>query len=146
MEVEIKIDEKYSSPKIVIYTSRVTDEISDLIKKLSNDSSKLITGFKDEEIFLINPDDVINIYSEGQKIYARCINNTFKLKNRLYELEDMFSGTSFLRISNSEIVNFSRVQSLDMSINGTITLKFNTGDKSFVSRRYVEKIKKHLGL
>ncbi len=146
MEFEIKIDEKYTTPKIIIYTNEITQEISDLLKKLSNDSSKLITGFKDEEIFLINPDDVINIYSERQKIYLRCVNNTFKLKSRLYELEDMFSGTSLLRISNSEIVNFNKVQSLDMSINGTITLKFNTGDKSFVSRRYVGKIKKYLGL
>jgi DNA-binding LytR/AlgR family response regulator len=38
------------------------------------------------------------------------------------------------------------VKSLDLSIAGTITMKFDTGEKSFVSRRYVEKIKNYLGI
>lgn len=68
------------------------------------------------------------------------------LKFRLYELEKRFAGTQLIRISNSEIVNLQKVESLDFSISGTITLKFDNGEKAFVSRRYIEKIKKYIGM
>jgi len=100
---------------------------------------------KNGEIFLINPNDILSIFTENQKILARCIHGSYKLKNRLYELEENPPNEFFIRISNSEIVNFSKVSSLDMSITGSITLKFINGEKTFVSRRYVGKIKKFLG-
>ena len=146
MVVEIKIDEAYATPKIVIHTNRITPQVTDLVKKLSKDTPELLTAFKDDEVYLLNPNDVLNIYTEGQKIFAQLESGTFRLKNRLYELEDLFEGTAFLRISNSEIVNFNKVERLDLSINGTISLKLKSGGNSFVSRRYVEKIKKYLGL
>ena len=146
MDVEIKIDAAYKTPKLIIYTNEVTKEISDLVSKLSDDTLKLILGFNNGEIFIINPDDVISIYTENQKILVRCTTGIYRLKNRLYELEENPPTPAFVRISNSEIVNFGKVSSLDMSITGTITLKFINGEKTFVSRRYVEKIKKYLGV
>lgn len=146
MDVEVKIDSICKTPKVVIYTSEITKEISDLVGKLSNDASKLILGFNNGEIFIINPDDVISIYSENQKIFAHCTNGVYNLKNRLYELEKDPPSSTFVRISNSEIVNFSKVSSLNTNITGTILLKFINGEKTFVSRRYVEKIKNYLGV
>jgi DNA-binding LytR/AlgR family response regulator len=89
---------------------------------------------------------VMSIRTEGGKIIALCDDGTYILKNRLYEIENKPPSKYFVRISNSEIVNFQKVKSLDLSLTGTITLKFKNGDKTYVSRRYVEKIKRHLGL
>lgn len=47
MKVEIKIDESCAEPKIVILTDRVTDEISEIVKRLSLDQPPMIVGFKD---------------------------------------------------------------------------------------------------
>ncbi|HEX3046045.1 MAG TPA: LytTR family DNA-binding domain-containing protein [Bacillota bacterium] len=146
MEVEIKIDEAYKTPKLVIFTNEVTQEISDLINKLSNNTHKTLVGFKDDEVFILKNEDIISFYAEDQKVLARCTQGIFRIKSRLYELEETFSGTSFVRISNSEIVNFDKVASLDLSISGAISLKLKNGDKTFVSRRYVEKIKNYIGL
>ena len=146
MDVEIKLDSDFKVPKLVIYTSEITNEISEIVRKLSNDASKLLLGFDDGKIFIIDPNDVFSIFTENQKVLARSTQRLFKLKNRLYELEENPPNESFVRISNSEIVNFSKVSSLDMSITGTITLKFINGEKTFVSRRYVEKIKFFLGV
>jgi hypothetical protein len=57
LDVEIKLDPNFKTPKLVIYTSEITDHISELVRQLSNDSSKLILGSKNGEIFLINPND-----------------------------------------------------------------------------------------
>ena len=149
MDIEIKLSEEYSSTKVVVYTNKMTEKISnlvDVITKITGENIQTIVGTKDEEVFLLSLNDILTIYAENQKVFARSVNGIYRLKNRLYELENMFIGTSFLRISNSEIVNFDQVKSLDLSINGTISLKFKNGDKSFVSRRYVDKIKNYLGL
>lgn len=144
--VEIKIDETAKPPKLIVYTSEVTPEITNLVHKLSGDTSEMIIGFEESEAFLLGKDDVFRFYTESQKIFARCENKTYRVKNRLYELEETLIGSSFVRISNSEIANFDKVASLDMSISGTITLKFKNGDTAYVSRRYIEKIKNYLGL
>ena len=55
-------------------------------------------------------------------------------------------GSIFVRISNSEIVNLKKVRSIDLSFVGTICMEMTDGEVSYVSRRYVSKIKKILGL
>ena len=48
MQIEISIDEKYKVPKIIIKTDKVTDEVTEVMKKLSEDVPKVITGFKED--------------------------------------------------------------------------------------------------
>lgn len=146
MRIEIQLDSECKDPKIVIHASEMTNEISSLLEKLSGNEYQTLMGYKGDEILLIQMDDILRIYTEGQYVYAQVNNEKLRLRQRLYQLEEMVPRQQFIRISNSEIVNFEKVKSLDMSISGTITLKFNTGDQSYVSRRYVNKIKKHLGI
>ena len=144
MEVNIKLDPNCTQPKVIIYTNEITEEINDLAKSLSGVEYSSLAGYKNGEILLIRPDDIIRIYAQGQKVLAQLEKDTAQLKYRLYELENRLAGTSFMRISNSEIVNFKKVVSLDMNMSGTISLKYKSGEKSFVSRRYIEKIKNYL--
>ncbi|WP_148630032.1 LytTR family DNA-binding domain-containing protein [Bacillus sp. E214] len=146
MRIEIQLDSECTDPKIVIHASEMTNEISSLLEKLSGNEYQSLMGYKGDEILLIQMDDILRIYTEGQYVYAQVNNEKLRLRQRLYQLEEMVPRQQFIRISNSEIVNFEKVKSLDMSISGTITLKFNTGDQSYVSRRYINKIKKHLGI
>jgi DNA-binding LytR/AlgR family response regulator len=146
MEVEIKIDEAFAKPKAVIFTRQVSPEVTAAVNRLSADVPQRLAAYRDEEVFLIQPDEVFAIRTEGQRVMACLESGTYRLKSRLYELENQFTGTQFVRISNSEIVNFDKVVSLDLSISGTISLRLKNGSKSFVSRRYMDKIKNYLNL
>lgn len=146
MDIEVKIDPNYTTPKMTFYTSELTPEIADLIKKLSTKDTGLITGYKEEVIFLLPPDSIYCFFTESQHVLAQTKEGLFKIKNRLYEIEEMLSPPSFVRISQSEIINFSYVESLDMQLNGTIRLKLKNNDYHFVSRRFVNKIKTYLKL
>ena len=64
----------------------------------------------------------------------------------MFELEELLSDTSFVRISNSEIVNFNKVDCLDVQGRITIVLKFKSGEITYVSRRYIRKIKEYLNI
>ena len=70
----------------------------------------------------------------------------YVLRLRLYEMEERLDQSCFVRISNSEIVTLRRVKGFDLSYTGTIRVALSNGDTAFVSRRYMGRIKKVLGL
>ena len=74
---------------------------------------------------------------------------TLLVKMRLYEFEELAAKcgwTDFIRISNTDIVNFSKVTKLDMSLSGIIRVNFTNGKDTMVSRRYMNKIKDQLNM
>ena len=70
----------------------------------------------------------------------------YALRQRLYELEERLSARMFVRISHSELINLNRVRGFDLSLAGTICVTLTGGVSTYVSRRYVSKIKQVLGL
>lgn len=146
MKIEIQIDERCDEPKIVVMTHRVTEEIREILKKLSEDPSEMLAGFRDERASVLEPNQIYRVYASGGKVYAEADGGPYLLRMRLYEAEQRLAGRSFVRISNGEIVNLKKVQGFDLSFAGTICVSLANGTVSYVSRRYVSKIKQLLGL
>lgn len=146
MEIEISIDSKYKIPKIIIKTEKITDEITQVMQKLSEDSPKVITGFKDERAEILEPKDIYRFYSSQGKVFAVTERGEYTVRVRLYEIEEQMRLKDFVRVSNSEIINLKKVSNFDLSFAGTICVKFTDGTDTYVSRRYVSKIKKILGV
>ncbi len=146
MQIEIKIDSEFKEPKAVIFTDKVTDEITELVRQLSDERSSIIAGFKDGTAELLELNDIFRIYSSNGKVYAETANGTFTLRLRLYEAEQRLDSQIFVRISNSEIINLKKVTNFDLSFVGTICVKLSNGTITYVSRRYVAKIKQILGI
>lgn len=147
MKLNIKIDANIEEPEAWIMTSRMTDEVNkvvDFISKL-DDRTTVISGMKDDKVELLEPESLVRIYAEEGKVFARTENGLYQIRLRLYELEERLESM-FVRISNSEIVNLKKVKSLDLSFAGTICMELTNGEVTYVSRRYVSKIKKLLGL
>ena len=95
---------------------------------------------------ILEPDEISRVYSEGRKIIAVTPDGEYVLKNRLFEIEEILEKSKFARISNSEIINLKKVKHFDLSFRGTICVKMNDGSVTYVSRRYVSKIKTILGV
>ena len=68
------------------------------------------------------------------------------LKERLYELEGRLDRHTFVRISHSEIINLRKAKAFDLRLSGTISVRLADGSVSYVSRRYVARIKQLLGV
>lgn len=143
MQVEIKIDSSYTEPKILILTASMSEEINSIVKKLSEDVPQVISGIKDDKIEVLDPAKLIRIYANNGKVFAAAENGEYILRLRLYEIEDRLSPNQFIRISNSEIINLTHVQNFDLSFTGTICVKLSDGAITYVSRRYVSRIKKY---
>lgn len=146
MQVEIQIDNSYAEPKIIIMTASMTDDVNNIVKKLSESVPQIISGSKDEKIEVLEQTDLIRIYTNGGKAFAVTDKGEYILRLRLYELEERLNPHQFIRISNSEIINLKKVSNFDLSFTGTICVKLSNGTVTYVSRRYVSKIKKMLGI
>lgn len=148
MRLNIKIDENFEEPEALITTARMTDEVNRIVAFISksNDATTIISGIKDDKVELLEQGSLIRIYAEDGKVFAKTEYDSYLLRLRLYELEERLDDSLFVRVSNSEIVNLKKVKSLDLSFVGTICMELSNGDVSYVSRRYVSKIKKLLGL
>jgi len=146
MQIEIKLDDSYKEPKVIILTDSVTEEVNELIKKLSTNEPQVITGFQDDNLEILDPADIIRVYASNGKVYAKTQKGEYVLRLRLYELESRLNKDSFVRISNSEIINLKKVKNFDLSFVGTICVSLSDDTVSYVSRRYVTKIKQVLGI
>ncbi len=146
MKIEVQIDERCKEPKVIIVTNKKTTEIDDIINKLSDSQSKIIVGFKNNMVEILNTFNIYRIYSEGNKVIAETINGEYTLKFRLYEVEQKLDSNEFVRISNSDIINLKKVKHFDLSLSGTIRITLLNNTVTYVSRRTVAKIKQLLGL
>lgn len=146
MEIEVKIDKNCNEPKIIICAAEMNDEIQDLLKKLTKPSITKIVGYQNETAIILNPNELVRIYTENQKVFTETYSDKFSLKYRLFELENSLPKQDFLRISNSEIINLQQIKSLDLSFSGTICINMKNNTMVYASRRYVAKIKNNLGL
>ena len=90
--------------------------------------------------------DIFRIYTGNQKVYIQTLQGEYAIRYRLYELEEALDKKQFLRISNSEIVNVKKIRDIDLSIIGRICIRFLNNTQTYVSRRYIPKIKKSLGI
>lgn len=146
MKIEIKIDDTATETKVIIVTREVTESVQTLVKRLSEEHPKVIAGFSEDTVRLLEQEEILRIYAADGKVFAVTEKGEFTLRLRLYELEERLDKKRFVRISNSEIVNLGKVRGFDLSFSGTIRVSLTNGTSTYVSRRYVSKIKTTLGL
>ena len=133
-----------TEPKIIVVTDKVTEELNALIKRLSAEQSPMLAGFQGEQVTVLEPSQLYRVYASGGKVYAEAAGGTYLLQ--LYEAEQRPERHDFARISNGEIINLKQVKGFALSFVGTICVSLSNGTVTYVSRRYVSKIKQLFGI
>ena len=146
MQVEVKLDKTVTEPKVIILTDRMSEEVNALVQMLSETEPKLIAGFRDDTVTVLDEQEILRIYAANGKVYAVTPAGEYVLRLRLYEAEERLKARQFVRISNSEIINLKKARSFDLSFTGTICVVLSDGSRTYVSRRYVSRIKEVLGI
>lgn len=146
VQIEINIDETCTEPKITITTDKMSDKLNEIVKRVAGQSPSVLVGFHNNEACVLDPDAIIRVYAANQRVYAVTDSGEYVVRLRIYELEERLPRERFVRISSSEIINLKKVKGFDLGFSGTICVKFCNGASSFVSRRYVAKIKQVLGI
>lgn len=146
MDFEVLIDSSYKEPKIIILTDKMTDEIAEIMKILSETSIDSLPVYSERGVEIVECKNIIRIYTEKQKVFVQTVKGVYTVRLRLYELIEKLDSQLFVRISNSEIVNIKMIANMDITMTGTIGVLLKGNIKTYASRRYVSKIKKLFGI
>ena len=146
MKVEVMIDPTCAEPTITIRTASMTGEVTALVNQLSNIVPVPLSGMRDGKLVLLEEQDIIRVYAADGKVYATTSKGDYALRQRLYEMEERLDSRSFVRISNGEIINLKKARGFDLKMTGTICVSLESGVVTWVSRRYVKRIKEMLGV
>ncbi|MDF2541289.1 MAG: LytTR family transcriptional regulator [Herbinix sp.] len=131
--------------QIIIRCSNMSETVMKLISELKMGQKKL-TGTKDGNIIMIEPQNVYYFEGVDNKVFIYCKQNVYETKLKLYEIEAAYENSDFFRASKSVIINISKVRSLSPAFSGRLEALLFNGEKVIISRQYVPELKKKLGL
>ncbi|WP_283593332.1 LytTR family DNA-binding domain-containing protein [Paraclostridium bifermentans] len=144
MKIDIDIDKRYEEIQVILRSNEMNNETIEILEKLKTTKNKYILGKLDKKVYILDVKDIYFFYSENQKIFVETEDFRYEVDERLYEIEENFKNTSFIRVSKFSIVNLKKVKNIDMSFSGNLTINFINGKKESISRRYISKIKDYL--
>ena len=130
--------------EIIIYAhekSSLVCKIEELVKSYSVD----LIGYTENETVKLNLNDIYCFFTEDNKVFALTENEKYRLKSRLYQIEESLSD-NFVRINQSCIANIKKIDRFKATVGGSLTVVFKNGYVDFVSRRNLKNVKERLGL
>ena len=146
MKVELQIKETYEEEKLIVQTPQPTEKVQKVIEFAENlDQKETIKGKIEDQVYLVKIDKIQRFYIENRKVLAETASHTYTIDLRLYQVLDILS-TTFIQISQSEIINIDAISHLKLTPNGLIEIFLKNESFTYSSRRYLKTIKEKLEL
>lgn len=122
------------------------NHLDSLLKYLENKKKhKTIVGYIDERMYPVMIDDIVYIEGYSKDCYFYTMDQEYLSDYKLYEIEEMLQGTSFIRISKSMLVNICFIQYMKAEVNMKYGLYMKSNVKLTLSRKYVNDFKRKIG-
>ncbi|HLS59969.1 MAG TPA: LytTR family DNA-binding domain-containing protein [Virgibacillus sp.] len=144
MKINIDIDDKHEHTSITIQAKEWSEEIEELVNIIKKRKPQRLFGIEGEQTIILEPNDIEFVYAEQRKVFAVLDNRILELKMKLYEVENILAPYEFMRFSKSVIGNLSHIHRFELSFNGNLCVYFHSGNKEYISRKYVMGIKEKL--
>ena len=149
MEIKVRtnISNEFQDIEVCINAPERNEEVQRLENELLSKQNRVIKnimGIQNNDIFIINISDVIVFFSEEKNNFCKTKDGVYKIKEKLYYLEEVLPEKYFIRISNSAIININHVKCFNTSLIGKIIVKFKDGSEEIVSKRKTSEIMKFL--
>ncbi|GAB3797464.1 LytTR family DNA-binding domain-containing protein [Virgibacillus kimchii] len=144
MKINIDIDENYEKTQVTIQAKEWTPELEEVVNVINKKKQQRLFGIDEDQTVLLEPNKIDFIHAEKRKIYAVAKKRSFEIKMKLYEVEDLLTPHGFMRFSKSVIGNLHRIERFEVSFNNNLCVYFQSGNKEYITRKYVSAIKDKL--
>ena len=144
MKLKLIIDPEKEEEVVVTAHRRtpLVDELEELILKYKGLDT--IAGYDEENIKMLSIGDIACVTVLEGKTYAiDSKNHRYRLKQRLYELEQLLPP-SFIRINKSTLAKLTAIDRFVVAYSGSVDAVFRCGYREYVSRRCFSQIKRRL--
>lgn len=144
MKISLDIDQDHEQTRVTIHCKELDDSVQEILDFLKGKEAEFIIGKDGEMQHILKPNDIHYFHTEAETVVAVTSAGSFKLKEKLYELEEILPSSRFVRLSKSVIANLHELSRFEPSFNGTLCVHFKSGAKEYVTRHYVKSIRDSL--
>jgi len=121
----------------------VTDEIQEIISFVKSRQGQL-SATRDGQRFEVPVMDLLYAESVDERLFLYTAGDSYEIRMKLYELEEILKNKCFFRVSKSMIVNLMKITSVRPALNGRFSAVLKNGEEIIISRKYVPELKQML--
>ncbi len=144
VDIDVIIDEKYRDLLVKLYADKHDSRVDNIVYAIENaaqSDTPPVAAYDGGKLIFMPQREIFRIQVVDRRVVVETNEASFESKIALSVLEEQLDDSRFFRISQSEIINLYHVKSFDFSVSGTITVLFDNGKESWVSRRRVKALK-----
>lgn len=145
LKIQVEIEKKWTEPEVRIRAAeeRIGKQIADRLEDYQE--NQLVIKVKDEFIFLNKAEIVyLEVFNKIVTLYTAKENYSFR--KSLVAIKEELPSEQFLQVSKSALVNTKEIQKLELAFSGSMYAYLKNQQKITVSRRFVDQLKRHLGI
>jgi len=141
VKLRIELTDGKSEDEVVIHCGRVDENVQKLQEFILGLSSPRMTFYNDTEEIYLPLEEILFFETQGEQVYAHTSSEAFKVKHRLYELEEILPRY-FTRVSKGTIVNTKHIYAISRNITSSSKISFlKTHKNIYVSRHYYKSLR-----
>lgn len=145
MKITIEKPKLGEEDEIIVRVASPDEKLMQWLAALTMERQEL-TGYAGDKIMKLALRDIFYIEAVDNRVFAYTDHTVCELHRRLYEIEEAYAYTDFLRISKSMIVNISKIAYIRPLLNSRFEAKLKNGEKIVISRKYALELKRKLGI
>lgn len=140
----------YRNDKIcIVFEYDTLDKLQAFLDDLSQkeENSSVVIGKNMDRYHVLDYEEVLYFEALDTSVYCNTADESFKVKEKLYELENTLPSNQFIRVSKSFIVNVLNIKEIIPWFNRRLLLRFEGTKKEIeVSRNYTMAFKRFMGI
>lgn len=143
MKVLIKHISRKKEEQVVLECVNMTKEFED-IKQYVLMKGNVLTGHLNGAVHLLQLEEIFYFEAVGEEVFAYTNKEVYFVKNRLYELEELYKNQKFIRCSKSVLINILMVESIRPELNSRYFVRMKNGEDLIVTRRYAKLVRQKI--
>ena len=143
MKLEIRKVPESEPETVEIRYHWITEEIREIVSFVKSRQGQL-SATRDGQRFEVPVVDLFYAESVDDRVFLYTASDSYEIRMKLYELEELLKNQSFLRISKSMLVNLMKIASVRPALNGRFSALLKNGEEIIISRKYVPAFKRVL--
>ena len=143
MKLEIRKVPESEPETVEIRYHWITEKIREIVSFVKSRQGQL-SATRDGQRFEVPVVDLFYAESVDDRVFLYTASDSYEIRMKLYELEELLKNQSFLRISKSMLVNLMKIASVRPALKGRFSALLKNGEEIIISRKYVPAFKRVL--
>ncbi|MBQ3066136.1 MAG: LytTR family transcriptional regulator DNA-binding domain-containing protein [Clostridia bacterium] len=145
MKIKLETVSDVTETEVVIRCREFDEETERLLSTIRLFTNTVIAK-KDNKTFIISPEDICYFDTQENKVLLITEEGVYETPLKMYEIEEKFKNSGFVRVSRYSIINLRKVAYLEPLFNGRMVAVMKNNDKVVITRLYIQAIKTILGM